>query len=263
MSAHHHTSPEARAQARSYQELWNRVRSMVARRFDACGAVEFLSGVTNGDIHLFGGSMRRALVGSELTGDLDIMVPNGDSRATDALDDLKVPYTLNTQHLRRYRWNSLEIDLFQPRDFFSGFDRVDSAVRFFDLRINALSVHWRTGVISDPFHIVSSTPVVNPGINWGRWSQMPESHVVVLAIRLAKIMHETPRLMLSGSDVHRLRHDVVPVIQRCDWSDVHRRFPLGKTAFLQLFESTTLARVQSVDIRQMTVIHGVRGAHGR
>jgi hypothetical protein len=230
-------------QAIDHSELFSRVIRLLTDRFDSCCAIDFLNRATNGEIYVFGGALRRGLFGDKLSGDVDIMVPNGDDRATSALDSLKVPFVLNSQKLRRYRWNSLQIDLFQPREFFRGFEDVETALSFFDLKINALSLHLRSRRIVDPFYIVSQVPVTDPGINWARWTEMSALNVVILAIRLAKIMHEVSRLTISTADAHRLLTEVVPRIRECDWAEVQQRFPPGKDAFLRVFASNVLSRV--------------------
>jgi len=47
----------------------------IAERFDADGAVNALMTATAGDMYLFGGAIRRTVLGDRLSGDLDIMVP--------------------------------------------------------------------------------------------------------------------------------------------------------------------------------------------
>ncbi len=233
-------------QVTTHDDLSCRVRRNLTERLDSCRAIETLCRATDGEIFLFGGAIRRGLFGDKLSGDIDIMVPNGDDRATDALDSLKVPFVLNSQRHRRYHWNLLQIDVLQPREFYSGFENVESALCYFDLRINALSLHLRSGRILDPFQIVSQTPLTDPGINWPRWFEMSPLDVVVLAIRLVKIMHEVPALTISAHDARRMSNEVVPRILECNWDDVQQRFPEGKCAFLQAFTAKVLGRTQSI-----------------
>lgn len=228
-------------------DLSSRVLRNLMERFDSRCAIEVLERATGGEIYVCGGTIRRALFGDKLSGDVDIMIPNGDDRAIEALDALKIPFNLNSHHHRRYRWNILQIELFQPREFFHGFKDVATALSYFDLRINALSLHLGSGHILDPFQVQSQTPVSDPGINWPRWAEMSLLHVVVLAIRLAKVMHEVPSLTLSTHDADRLLTEVVPRIRECDWSDVCQRFPQGKDKFLQVFSTTVLGRVRLIE----------------
>jgi hypothetical protein len=216
----------------------------IAERFDADGAVNALMTATAGDMYLFGGAIRRTVLGDRLSGDLDIMVPNGDDRAFAALAALKVPASLNSQGLRRYRWGSLQIDLFQPREFFGGFVDVESALRFFDLRINALAMHFGSQRILDPFDVLSQGLGLDPGINWPQWTSISPVHTVKLAIRLAKTMHEVPTLTISAHDARLLGKLVAPRLHECNWDDVQDRFPPGKTAFLRKFEDNVLTRVR-------------------
>src|SRR6266581_4896557 len=73
-----------------------RVQRIVTERFDASCAIDVLNRATVGEFYLCGGTIRRGLLGDSLSGDLDIIVPNGDDRAIDTLDELKVPFVLNS-----------------------------------------------------------------------------------------------------------------------------------------------------------------------
>jgi hypothetical protein len=229
-------------QATTHSELLRRVQRLLMERFDSRTAISFLDRATEGEIYIVGGALRRALFGDRLSGDVDIMVPNGDPRAFEALKALKVPFVRNSNRHHRYRWNSLQIDLYQPGEFFRGFQDVEAALCFFDLKINALSLHLRTSRVLDPFRVISTKPVTDPGINWTRWMEMSPLNIVVLAMRLAKIMHELQGLTLSPLDEQRLLADVVPAIRECDWRTVQQRFPQGKAAFLEVFKTTVLER---------------------
>jgi hypothetical protein len=224
------------------QALAQRIRLIIERRFDAHCAVRFLNNATDGDFHLCGGSIRRALLGDGLNGDLDVIVPNGDNRAIEELDALGLTFVLNSHGHHRYRWNSLQIDIFEPRHFFHGFDDVENALRFFDLKVNALTLHVATGRILDPFHVLADMPVTDPGINWPRWTRMGPLDRIVLAIRLVKVMHEAPAFRISIEDARRLQDEVLPHVRACHWESVRSRFPQGKDEFLRVFASNVLAR---------------------
>jgi hypothetical protein len=226
-----------------YSELSVLALKLLFGRFDSAQAIDTLGRATNGELYIFGGAIRRALFNDKSSGDIDIMAPNGDDRAINALDGLGIPFVLNSQKLRRYRWNSLQIDIFQPREFFGGFSKVEEALSYFDLRINALSLHLHSGQILDPFGIVPRTPITDPGINWPRWREMSSLQVVVLAIRLAKIMYEISDLMISTTDAQCLVTAVLPEIYKCNWATVQQRFPAGKEMFLTFFTRTVLDRV--------------------
>lgn len=223
-----------------------RVLHRLRHSFDARCALDMLEHTTGGEFYIFGGTVRRVLFDDTRSGDLDLMVPNGDDRAFEALNALRVPFELNRSGHHRYHWNALQIDLFQPREFYRGFQDVDAALRFFDLRINALAVHPRTGRILDPFDVLSRSTVSDPGINWCRWDEMHLFDVVVLAIRLLKIMCETPALTISSADSLRLEEDVLSRIRRVNWDQVQQRFPLGKEVFFQMFEINVLRRARNV-----------------
>ena len=78
-------------------QLSSRVRLLVRERFDAACAIDAPEQATGGDFYLCGGAIRRALLGDRLSGDLDIIIPNGDGRAINTLDELGVPFVLNSQ----------------------------------------------------------------------------------------------------------------------------------------------------------------------
>ena len=206
-------------------------RNLLAKRFDAYHAIEFIQKATNGEAYLFGGLLRRAFIGQSFSGDIDIMIPNGDERAILALDSLDVQFTLNSQGHRRYRWNKLEIDIFQPRNFFSGHQNVESALCAFDLKINALALHLGSDLILDPFDITASKELSDPRINWSCWEDKPIYQTMVLAIRLVKIMHETPELIVPQKDAEKISKEVIPIIQKHSWDQVQERFPWVKMNF--------------------------------
>jgi hypothetical protein len=114
-----------------------RVLQRLRKPFDTCVVLDTLIPITDGELYIFGGTVRRALFDNTQYGDLDIMVPNGDNRLFEGLDALCVPVELNRQGHHRYRWGAQQIDAFQPREFYSGFQDVEHALRYFDLRINA------------------------------------------------------------------------------------------------------------------------------
>jgi hypothetical protein len=184
--------------------------------------------------------LRRVLFNDLLSGDLDVMVPNGDDRAFHTLNRLHVPFEFNRQGHHRYRWNNLQIDLLQPEEFYAGFQDVEASLSFFDLKINALAFHMKSRQLIDPFKVLRQSRVLDPGINWGRWSEMPPFELAILAIRLLKIMHEIPGLGIPTADKERLRHVVLPKIRECDWSNLYNRFPRGKQVFLRMFNTTVI-----------------------
>jgi len=222
--------------------LQSRVLQRLRERFDSCHVIDALRSATNGDLYIFGGTVRRILFDDKQSGDLDLMVPNGDRRAFDALAKLQVPFQLNRSGHHRYRWNGQQIDLFEPREFYRGFENVEGALRYFDLRINALAIHVGREEIVDPFRVLTAPRPVDPGINWSRWQEMESIDLNILAIRLVRIMYETSGLTISDSDANRLRTIVIPKIRGSDWVGVHERFPPGKEVFLREFHSIVLAR---------------------
>jgi hypothetical protein len=203
-----------------------------------------LAHATSGDVYLVGGAIRRVLLGNGANGDLDFMVPNNDSRAFDALSALGVPFSLNRSGHHRYQWDGLQVELFPPATFYSGFADVESAVRYFDLRVNALALHAGSRSIIDPFRISRQKPT-DPGINWRRWEVMPDLEITILAIRFLRIMCDNMTLTIGANDARRLRQRVVPAIRRCEWSPVHDRYPQGKELFIRDLETLVQQRTLS------------------
>ncbi|MHB8355451.1 MAG: nucleotidyltransferase family protein [Vulcanimicrobiaceae bacterium] len=220
------------------------MRQCLQERPDSKRLLDVLARATDGEIHIVGGSIRRALLGGSGSGDLDLIVPNGDPRAFDALRILDIPFEFNRHGHHRYHWNGLQIDVFQPEEFFTGFPDVEGALRYFDLRINALALHVRSQRILDPFRVLCRRDIVGPGINWQRWEDMPLFDVAVLAIRLARIMHEVPRLSISTADAYRLRSWLLPKLRDVGWSALYDRFPAGREAFFGWFDAHVLQRTR-------------------
>ncbi len=230
--------------------LMDRIHARIGERFDARMAVDALVEATGGELYLCGGAVRRALFGDGSFADLDFMIPNYDQRAFRALDTLRVPYSLNSHHHRRYRWNGLELDLFEPREFFEGYDSIASALRTFDLAINAIAVHLGRQQVIDPFGVLQESSVCNPGINWVGWTNKSAVQTVVLAIRLAKILYEEPRLVVPSRDRSLLSTSVLPLVRACDWNDVARRFPPGKERFLEMFADLLRRGLRTVHVQR-------------
>jgi hypothetical protein len=221
-------------------QIADRVLKRLREKFDASCALDTVDCATDGEIYVYGGVLRRAVFSDAHCGDLDLMVPNGDDRAFETLNALRVPFRLNRSGHHRYRWNNLQIDVLQPREFYGGFEDVEAFLSFFDLKINALALHLRSQRIIDPFKVLVRENPKDPGINWRRWDKMPAFELVILAIRLLKIMHEIPSLRISLTDADRLQEDVLPKISEYDWANLYDRFPRGKQAFLQMFGETVL-----------------------
>jgi hypothetical protein len=121
---------------------------------------------------------------------------------------------------------------------------VTKALQYFDLRINALALHFARRRMLDPFGVLQQAHKCDPGINWGRWENMPPLELAVLAIRLLKIMYESPSLSIHVFDKDRLIAEVLPKITEEQWEAVHQRFPLGRNMFLSMFATHVLGRVR-------------------
>lgn len=223
-----------------------RVQDRLAATFDSAKATECLVGATDGDLYVIGGTIRRALLSDQRSGDLDFMVPNGDNRAFVVLDSLRLPWKENSQGHRRYRWNTLQLDIFSPKEFYRGFESVEKALSFFDLKINAIALHLKSNAICNPLNVSLQETPTNPGVNWDRWldSAMTDVDITILAIRLVRIMFETRTLSLCEVDAQRFESYIIPRIARVNWNLVSDRFPLGQEAFLRELKSLISRREQ-------------------
>jgi len=214
--------------------LAERVFASLRSDFDLAQVLDVLNISCSGEFYVFGGSIRDVALGRSRGGDLDIMVPNGDRRAFEELDRLAVPYRFNSQQHRRYFWNRLQIDIFEPKDFFIGFPDVEQAVAYFDLRMNALALHVGSGRIIDPLDGLRYIENRNPGIHWKRWIDAKPEHLLVLLIRLARLLYDNPELALPSDDAERVRGEFLSRVENLDWEPVQNRFPLGKKRFMEV-----------------------------
>lgn len=220
------------AGAGATRALSQQILSYIYGGFDSGCALSALDDACQGECYIVGGAVRDVALGTPRSGDLDVMVQNGDRRAYEMLDGLGVPFILNSHGNRRYRWNRLQLDVFEPRKFYDGFPTVESALGFFDLRINALAVHLGSGALLDPISGSEHIDRRSVGINWPRWSAMPPAELAVLLIRLARVLADVRALTVPPEDVERLLEDVVPSVADLDWAMLRPRFPLGKERFL-------------------------------
>jgi hypothetical protein len=223
-------------------DLKSRLLMRLLARLADWDILELLKSNTNGDFYIFGGAVRRALFDVPPSNDVDLLIPNGDGRVLKALDALKIPYTLCRHGHRRYNFRSKQMDIFQPCEFYGGFIDVEGALRFMDLKINSLALHYCENTLLDPFRVISTKHPDDVGINWLRWDQMSCFELTVLAMRMLRITREIPHLIISKSDADRLLKDVIPVISKIDWNSVCDRFPGSKEEFLQDFSHRLISR---------------------
>lgn len=218
----------------STTSLSKRVLSHFKSDFDCSHALRTLSEACGGDCYLVGGAIRDVAFGVAGCGDLDLVVPNGDSRVYEALKVLGVPFELNSHGNPRYRWNRLQLDIFEPRNFFIGFPNVEAALSFFDLKINALAIHLGSGSLLDPIDGLSCLNQRRVGINWTRWQAMPAEEIMILLIRLVRVLYDIRALRLETQDVNTLVRNVIPKVVELDWNNFKHRFPPGKKEFFAL-----------------------------
>lgn len=214
------------------------VLAYVRRDFDASAALSAISAASDGDCYLVGGAVRDCVLSPVRFGDLDIMLPVGDTRVFACLDSRGVPFELNRRGNRRYRWGGLQIDLLSPDRFYSGHRSVDEALSFFDLRINAFAVHVASRTLHAPFgsQALWSREV---GINWSRWDAplTRDDEAWLLLLRLMRLLHNTNTLAISVRDAARLKNWLTRHA-RAKWTWVGQRFPQGKQELLHRVHST-------------------------
>jgi len=238
-----------------------RVLEFIDCQPDSRDAFGYLQQVTKGEFYLVGGLLRRLLFGSHTHCDIDIIVPNADDRAFQALDELKVPTDASSSAFRRYKWNNLQLDIFQPRQY--GMTDIDSALRHFDLRINAIAFHVGSGLIVDPFGVLRGGRS-DPGINWPSWSSQSTKRAIIHAIRLDRIMKEIPQLTISQIDAARLLSRIAPEVESCEWSEVSHHTSCSKSAFLEQFISLLDCRIhynppaRSINPARSSTIHAAQ-----
>ena len=204
-----------------------------------------------GDVYIFGGTIRQALLGHYGSGDLDLMVPNGDNRVFSRLKELGVPYTLNRRRHRRYFWAGKQIDINQPREWRDDLLDIEATLRHFDLRINSLAIHLGARTVIDPYQMRTFDYITDPGINWKRWNDMPARELAILVIRLRNIMREWPELSISRNDECVLRTAILPICMSIDWEYVSERFPHGKHVFAKVFERDVLRKAfRDLEVRE-------------
>lgn len=201
--------------------------------FDLRHAIDAIIKATGGDFYVFGGTIRKAILNENHCGDLDIIVENGNDKIYEAFHDLGLVYTLNSKGHHRYQWNKLQIDICQPKEFFSGYDTVIEMLMNVDLKINSVAFYFKNKSILDP-HAFLKTNYNNPGINWSYWKSVNSLHFTVASIRLARLLFDSPTLRLNVQDANEVRSFVIPRLSYCDWNLVRSRFPEGREMFVKL-----------------------------
>jgi hypothetical protein len=239
-----HCRPEsASIQTTFVAKVWARI----AATRGLLPLLEKLIRAARGEIYLFGGTLRRAMMDCAPGYDFDLMVPNGDNRVFNRLADLKIPYLLNRRRHHRYRWRKFQLDVNQPYEWHPSFGSIVDALSFFDLRIDSLALHLGSRTVLDPFGLLTRARPSTPGINWERWSTMPPLELAILSIRLHRILVQCPSLALSLQDVSRLQRLIANSLVSVDWDGIRDRTPLGKSAFLQEFERLVLLRSNALE----------------
>lgn len=196
---------------------------------EASDALCTIEEATKGQCYLVGGIIRDSVFLNERKGDLDIMVENRDYRAYEVLDRIGVPYMITRHGNRRYQWNNIQIDLFEPRGFYCGFNTVEETIRFFDLKIDALAVHVGNKILLDPIEGTSFLINNEVGINLHRWNSplMNQKEYWILIIRLVNIMNRIKYLKINQFDVYLLK-SIVLRLKNEYWYTVKDRYPNGK-----------------------------------
>jgi hypothetical protein len=217
------------------------------RSFDSYFALAAITKATDGEFYIYGGSVRRVVLHDERNGDLDLIVENGDNRAYETLAALGLECMLNVHRHRYYRWNKLQIDICEPREWFQGFDKVSDMLCTLDLSVNALAVHVKSQTFLDPYKLLDREAIDDPGINWKIWDAT-NANLELLSIRLARILYEFPHLTISKNDGDKLRSKVIPKLKTLAWDDAVSRFPAGKSQFLNVFLNLIMERTRTNEL---------------
>jgi hypothetical protein len=232
--------------------LPEQVLSHFREGFDSGTALAALDEACQGECYIVGGAIRDVALGTPRSGDLDVMVPNGDRRAFAMLDGVGVPFVHNSHGNRRYRWNRLQLDVFEPMQFYTGFRTVEAALGFFDLRINALALHLGSARLLDPIGGMECIARRTVGINWARWNAMPSAELAILLIRLARILADEKTLSVPAEDAASLLERVVPSVADLDWQPFRDRFPLGREVFFDRLDRLLRERAARPNLRSLS-----------
>ena len=88
----------------------------------------------------------------------------------------------------------VQADIFAPQTFFHGFISTTSALRFFDIDINALALPVRRGPLIDPLDAASNIARLQFSLVERRWNaESPPMEMAVLRARLLKLMRAFPQ----------------------------------------------------------------------
>lgn len=199
--------------------------------------------VTEKNFNIFGGSLRRTILGSPVGGDLDISVPNGDNNLFYYLKEIGVNYELNRRGHRRYIWKGYQFDINQPKEWSSDYRNIEDILWNFDLEINSLAFNYGSKIVCDPFCVIKNRRYFSPGINWSRWKSSNSLELSILAIRLLNILKESEDLKISSDDYGMLIRLLKHKYQSFDWEQVKNRYPRGKEEFLIEFFGLIKSRV--------------------
>lgn len=225
-----------------HEALARRVLARLATSRRLWGLLSAVEKATKGEFYVFGGTLRRTLIDTDPGCDLDIMVPNDDNRVFDCLAQAGITHSLNRRGHRRYDFNGLQLDVNQPQEWQANFADVPDVLKFFDLRINSLALHFGSRTVLDPLRALALPFQEEPGINWRRWRAMPPLELTILVIRLHRILHESPGLFLTAQDGTALQNVVLPQCDSVDWHLVRDRFPGTKADFVREFKATVALR---------------------
>lgn len=210
------------------------IRQAVERGADAKVALNAIEAACDGDAYLVGGAIRDSILGSSGLRDLDIVIPENDQRVFDALDGVGATYTFNRRGMRRYRLGELQMDLIEPSKFYRGLSSLDSILRFFDLRINALGLHLSSNIILDPLKGHECYKRSEVGINWPRWnsSLMNRDEQWLLLLRLVRVTERYPALVVESTSKAQLQK-FTSKLEGTTWDWAATRFPPGEEILIK------------------------------
>lgn len=225
------------------------IRDYLDRHFEMSACVAALS--DNGtQFHVAGGAVRSAILSPSSYGDLDLVVRGDQTTTADFFLGLGLEKTTTRYGDARFYWNRLPIDLIAVPATTTYDVGLVQVLRTFDLGCNAIGFDPRSQTIVDPLDSLANLMQGMIRINRSAWEGARATTLANQCVRLAKLLHETPRACLARADVEFLAETIVPQLKTVIWDELTPRFPLGRDCFLDLFRARLAAERQK---------HGVTG----
>ena len=180
--------------------ILDRLRAILGNSF-----VDLVAVATEGTGVVVGGAPRDILLAGWPMGDIDIMFEGNISDTYVKIISEGYDYEVNRHGIKGFYVNGYKVDVFSPEQFQTGFDRIENAVKFFDMDINMniISVSDKNVIKSNIVNcLVKNSKNIMIGINRERWMHeyMNEEEYSILLTRLANVMARHSCLSISKKD---------------------------------------------------------------